>query len=598
MKKATFKKLVMTSICCLLLSAISFSQELIYEISLQEQVRESSQIIEGKVISQNSVWDANHNNIYTINTVKVYKVFKGQPLTTIEVVTRGGIVGLEAEIVSPSLQLSKGDLGVFMLHNSNLEFANGSSNMFKPYSSIQGFYVYNLVENTAVNPFNIKRDISTSFYSEITNLTNSGFVEITPFSVNDSLIVLNTNRDSASVLASISSISPTTATAGTKTVLTITGSLFGTTQGTVGFRDGNNGGASYYTALDTQVISWTDTEIQVEIPSRAGTGTVLVTNHATEGGGSTTSSQTLTIDYAQINVSYDLGDGSGTKAYQTSHIDDDTYGGYTWQMHTDFDTNTAAKESFMRAFDTWRCETGVNWTIGAVTTTDVAALDGINIIRFDNGAELASGVLGVCSSRFGGCIVGPTLEWFISELDIVFNDSTNWQFGPANASASQIDFETVAVHELGHGHQLAHVINTSAIMHYALGGGDNNRVLSANDIAGAGDVQSRSTTLTPCGSTSMTAFDCAILSNDDLVLLDGLDIYPNPAKNNLYIKNTSYINLENVTVNDISGRFILKKEINSTSTLTTINTSSLSKGLYFITVATNNGDLTKKIIID
>jgi PKD repeat protein len=157
--------------------------------------------------------------------------------------------------------------------------------------------------------------------------------------------------------------------------------------------------------------------------------------------------------------------------------------------------------------DTWTCTTGINWTIGATTTTDVIANDNINVIRMDNGSELPPGVLGRCTSRWSGC-GGATIEWYVEELDIVFDDATNWNFGPALPGFTEYDFESVSVHELGHGHQLGHVINTNDVMHYAISNGEDNRVLSANNIAGASDVQSRSTGGSVCSQTVMTGFSC------------------------------------------------------------------------------------------
>jgi hypothetical protein len=49
---------------------------------------------------------------------------------------------------------------------------------------------------------------------------------------------------------------------------------FGTRQGTVNFRDANFGGSQYYTARDNQIISWNDSQIVVEVPSRSGTGDI------------------------------------------------------------------------------------------------------------------------------------------------------------------------------------------------------------------------------------------------------------------------------------------------------------------------------------
>ncbi|WCO01832.1 T9SS type A sorting domain-containing protein [Psychroserpens ponticola] len=591
MKKTTFKNLFAAVLMLCMIVNMS-AQELMFEVPLTEQIQASTQIVEGKVVSKNSFWDINRENIYTSNIVEVYKVFKGESISTIEIITRGGTVELEAEIVTPSLQLGLYDIGIFTLHDNNTNITNNSTSTFQPYSEAQGFYKYNTLSNVAANPFKIKQGIN-NFYNEIEGLTNNAYTSIGNFSITDIISLNEANRG----VINITSFDPAIATAGTQTVLTINGSGFGTTKQNVGFANANDGGATFTLALESQILTWTDNQVTVQIPSQGGSGPFALINSAATAV--IAQSGNLDITYAEINAVFDP-DGNGNFAYPTQHINNDGSGGYIWQMETDFNNNTAANESFTRAFDTWRCETGINWTIGAVTATDVIADDDINVIRFDDGSEMASGTLGVCTSRFGGCYTQaqPTTEmqWLATELDIVFNDTTNWQFGPANANNSQIDFETVAVHELGHGHQLTHVIDTNKIMHFAIGGGTNNRSLSASDISGGNDIQSRSTTLTPCGAPVMIDFDCSTLSVSDQGFAENISIYPNPAKDLLNIKHSGTIRLDTAILYDVRGRLISTLDLSNT---TSINTSQLHSGIYFIRIDDTDGNtLTKKFIVE
>ncbi len=616
------KKITLTSfVLALLFSSLNlntlFAQAVLREISLKQQVEKSSLIIEGKVISKQSFWDAKHHNIYTANTVKVYKVFKGQHINTIEVITPGGSVGFQAQRVSPSLELRNGDIGVFMLYDNNVAFSteNKSANKrFKPYSSVQGFYKYNVGEDVAVNPFSAKRGISNSFYNEIKSYTKLKYIEVSKFEVKEKSMSTNQKKNVLALgITSFSSV-PTPATAGTKTVLTITGTDFGGTKGKVGFSDANDGGATFIDALDTQVLTWGNTEITVEIPSDAGTGKIRVTHDDTS---TVVSASDLTITYAELNVisSFWSVGGATDYAYETRHIDDPespASGGYTWEMFTDFfaDTEvTGAKASFERALETWRCETKVNWEIsGSATTVDVIASDGTNVIRFDNGDEgmggLPDGVLGRCTSRLSGCgdLDDPdSAIYHVTELDIVFDDVTSWETGPSLATGSDVDFESVALHELGHGHQLGHVIeSTGAVMHYALSAAENIRTLTVDDIAGAGDVHSRSTTIDACLQDVMVDYDtsgCA-LSISENELGNAIKVFPNPASGKFYISNASFINLEKVIIYDISGRLISENDISNTSRIKTITLGNVSKGMYFVSIYSENTVITKKIILE
>lgn len=600
----------------------SFSQGALREIPLKQQIEKSSLIIEGEVISKHSFWDANHHNIYTSNTVKVYKVFKGQSIGTIAVITPGGAVGFEAETVSPSLKLHKGDIGVFMLNENKVPFSaeNKSSNpRFRPYSSVQGFYRYNTDTDVAANPFSVKRGISDSFYKEIMTHARSNYIEVTPFDIKRK--TSNSNQKKNAFAPGSITFLPTTSTAGTASVLTISGTGFGAIKGIVGFSNADDGGATFIDALDTQVLTWGDTEITVKIPTDAGTGPIKVTNDDTSSG---TSAGDLTITYAELNAVddfYSVGEATDY-AYETRHIDDpDTSGsgGYTWEMFTDFFDDfekPGAKASFERALDTWRCETDVNWIVsGSATTVDVVASDGTNVVRFDNGDEgaggLPDGVLGRCTSRWSSCgfLDDPDSgNYWVSELDIQFDDDTSWETGPPLATGSDFDFESVALHELGHGHQLGHVIEgTGAVMHYALSAAENIRTLTAGDIAGAGDVHSRSTTIRispptieDCGEAVMTDYAgaCPPLGISEFELNAMISLYPNPNKGTFFIDKTSSLNLVKVVVYDISGRLLSEHDVSDTSNTKTINLRSASSGIYFANIHSDFGIITKKLIVE
>ncbi len=483
------------------------AQCLLREVPLRQRTEQSQLIIEGRVIAVHSFWNESHDMIYTSNVVEILKVFKGSVVNeTIEVLTEGGIVGETMIKDDPSLQLNLNDAGIFFceraLRFKSLPPGHSDAPRYEALASVQGFVRYDISNATASDPFRKYPDVEKGLYRLLS--PSGSFVEKKVFRIRAKPL---TQR-----LDAIISFSPSSATAGTGAVLTINGSGFGATQGTgtVGFKNGNDGGATYINPLATQYLSWSDTKITVEVPSAAATGTIQVTQ-----GTSSTSATALTITYSHLNANYNP--GSGVVAYQTDHINDNASGGYTWQMNTNFAANAPASSSFMRAFDTWRCGTKVNWIIGPTTAINDAVSDGINVICFDNTAPLAAGVLGVCRSYWSGCSSGGTIVWFVGELDIIFDDGSNltpsnWQFGPALPTGSEYDFETVVVHELGHGHQLGHVINPGAIMHYAVANGASNRSLSSDDLAGGNFVQSKSVVANVCGPGPMTAYTgCALL---------------------------------------------------------------------------------------
>lgn len=498
----------------IMISIGAFANCTMIEVPLSQRAASSSDIVEGKVVDQYSYWNTAHNMIYTSNVIELYKVFKGN-LTSekIEVLTVGGTVGFDRIIAEPSLKLNIGDFGMFTLSPVTRypydQISRNGLMRFEVYASLQGFIKYDLVHHTASEPFRTYVNIRSEVYDAVGSVTNrSGlYLEIKPIDKNQLRTVQPSNQ-SPTAGPNVDNFSPINVTSGTGTVLTINGTSFGNTQGSsfVSFPNADDGGATFIQPLPSQYISWSDTQIRVEVPTAAGTGQFEVNT-----GTTATSPSILTVDYAHLNVDFDP--GSGTVAYQTDHVNDNGTGGYTWRMNTAFDADASASASFMRAFDTWRCNTGVNWTIGATTSINDAVSDGTNVICFDNTAPLSSGILGVCYSYWSGCSVGPTIVWYVSELDIIFDEGSNiapqtWQYGPSLPAINEYDFETVAVHELGHGHQLGHVIDPGAIMHYAIGNGSSNRSLGVNDDAGGTFVQGKSTTPNVCGPGGMSNYIC------------------------------------------------------------------------------------------
>ena len=629
MKKITLAVIFMFYILAV---EVLYAQVSLRQIPLLQQVEQSNLIIEGKVISKKSYWDLNRKNIYTSNVIEVYKVFKGKNVKYVDVITLGGIVGLTAQNSSHSLQLAKGAEGVFMLKlTSKLGLQNKGVqgiSKFEAYSGIQGFYGYNKNLNKARNIFKSYDDIENNFHKKVEGITHRKVIQIKKNSIEKRKTKSQLNK--AALPVGITNISPTSLAAGVGDQLTITGSGFGSIPGTIGFANANDGGASLTSEimppgtpvpLPSQIISWNENTIVVEVPSQAGTGSVTVFHNS--DGTQATSSQTLTVTYSETNVI------NGGEAYQVQHIDDNGNGGYTWEMQTNFFNETEPllmgtpigkkgyKAAFETALDKWRCETKINWVISSsAATEDVIEDDGVNVIRFDNGSELPNGVLGRCTSRYKGCFTGgtPDINWFVYEMDIEFDDGENWFFGTGLPN-NGIDFESVALHELGHGHQLDHVIdstfdgdNLDDVMHFSLSPLEQQRVLSSENITAANSIQGRSTSINPCPNpvnppdpdfpTSITTNSSTCnLSIDEDQLDTAISVFPNPANGQFQIKNTSFINLEKAVIYDISGREISSYDLKNTSRTKTINMFNVSSGVYFVNIFSERAMITRKVVL-
>ncbi|MBD0353284.1 MAG: hypothetical protein ICV65_19240, partial [Flavisolibacter sp.] len=278
MKKMAIGSLLL--FLCILLN-IHLAAQSLYKVSLEEKVRNAQLIVEGKVTNQYSFWNPEHTMIYTAHTVEVYKLFKGTTeQSTIEVMTEGGSVDGVSIKASDLLSLKKNAIGLFFCFPNRLNLRSPRTKrvLQDVYSSAQGFYQYDLATQRANAPFVQYNDIESKLYGEIKSNTGSVIQD-----KNLNFSVRSFARQQSRIMGPvISSFSPTTVNAGalldpSSNVLTITGNGFGTAAGVAAVLfddpDDGTGGADYVVDYnDSHIISWTDNEIRIRVPTYAGTG--------------------------------------------------------------------------------------------------------------------------------------------------------------------------------------------------------------------------------------------------------------------------------------------------------------------------------------
>lgn len=460
------------------------------ELPLQERVQQSTLIVEGRVVASAPFANSSGSLINTAHEIEVTAIRKGQVTTQrIYVITEGGQLGQKLQVVEPALSLQVGDKGLFLLHAAQFDGQPQQYPAFQPIGGPQGFVQF-MQNGIARDPFTLYQQPQQELFQPIQQWTQQSPQIMQPL-----LRQPMPQRGAAPV---INGFSPATITAGTFSTFTITGSGFGTQSGQaeIAFSNANDGGATFLPVPSSLIQAWSNTQIRVQVPTDAGSGPIRITDAS---GAQTVSSTAVSIPYSVATV-----DVNGN-LYRTFLKDINTNGGLTLQYNNNFTNYPDAVAAFERALTSWRCGSFINFSVSnAPTNVACQNQDGISVVNWDTACALPSGVLGQTRSHFSFCAT-PSLTIYLDDVDLIFAKQPNtlsWNLGPGSSSNQQFDFESVALHELGHAHQLTHVIEPSEIMHFAIGPGTDKRVLSQPDINGGSDVLNFSSTST-CGPAAM-----------------------------------------------------------------------------------------------
>ncbi|MBF9141636.1 T9SS type A sorting domain-containing protein [Hymenobacter properus] len=468
---------------------------LMQPIEPAQRAHQAALVVEAQVLDAQGFWNASHTRLFTRHRLRVFSLLKGQVADTtgLVLVTEGGRLGLDQQVLTNTLQLAPGQQGVFFLTRAPWSGLPAAA-AYTPYASQQGFIEFNPAERTAAEPFRTYPALDAAFFKQITNLTGQPRQLL---QANPALAPMAPAPGQRNMAPTISGFSPQRLPAGTGAVLTITGDGFGNSRGAgfVEFRNADDGGSTRVKARAADYLSWTNNRIDVRVPSAANGGSPVSNGHPAGSGTLriTTSDQSVVESASAVTIGYALTNvenTDGTLLQRPNHIALNATGGISFRFGPNFTTSAAA--SWQRALATWRCQTGMNWDVAAANPSNAIADDGQNVVAFDAGADLPAQVLGRTTSYYRGCYApsGEVVFW-VKEIDMQFDDATNFQFGPALAvgALGQIDFESVAVHELGHAQQLTHLILPGAVMHYAVARGQNTRTLStSSDVAGGRQV--------------------------------------------------------------------------------------------------------------
>jgi len=270
-------------------------------------------------------------------------------------------------------------------------------------------------------------------------------------------------------------------TGGAGSLLTINGSGFGSTQGTVQLRDANTGGAQYLELDSYDIQSWTNTEIRVRVPGNVvkgagstptnpirgtcGSGRIKVNTasgtFAESGAGSE-----LDVEFALSQRLYTSG-GSGPIVNKAKFllVKNNCADGFTFRIDNTLRNDVNAIRVIEAALATWSVRLGVYLALerdaqGALVSQAVLSsqADGINSLHYD--VLGGSTLMRTSSNDFFDCGSGTTLRTATKDVDIAINAGSTWDFS-LKGNVQGLSFLSAFLHELGHALGVAHAVTPS-----------------------------------------------------------------------------------------------------------------------------------------
>ena len=419
----------------------------------------SDQIVYGKIVDVKSMWNAQNTHIVTTAYILVDEAFVKSDTTntgsgmTVPVTVLGGTVGDTSEWVEDMpVFIPDTDVFVFLKETGNGKYTVNGLN--------EGVYVVNSDQQSSPLATAVKQiQKSSSPADKVKQIreriikTRLGIpVDIYPSVLSRPLAPL---ADTSAPV--ITSVTPSSASAGTDTQITITGSGFGTkasrsSYGDVAFFAKSGSSNSYvmwatgfpYEDINANgfilngncIDSWSDTQIKVRVPSG-------ITDQAYWSGASS----------GFLVVLNDLGYQTDLYPFAVTFAAPKTWGSKQakWNSAPSYYVNPGSVAGTLPAIQsaaaTWNnsVQPGsfFRFDYGGLTSCTTVANDGKNVIAYGPAEDFADLPNVIAFASCGGS--GGN---YYDNCDIEMNPSFPWTTG--TASGYSMNIETIILHELGH----------------------------------------------------------------------------------------------------------------------------------------------------
>jgi len=368
---------------------------------------------------------------------------------------------------------------------------------------------------------------------------------------------------------------------------------------------------------------WSDTLIEVKIPSVGVTGLDTISGEKYAGSnifrvcnkdtlcGLPLFGDELFVKYSVVNRWTTSTETPASISLEATLKDINGLGGMSLTYDTSFSNNTPAVDAFERALKTWKCATGVNFNQDQ--TTSNTSGDVISI-KFGTLPAGSTSSLAITTQGLQRCKENGTGDFIKANLPLfrmVFRNNVMWHFQEdvSSLDTTKYDFQTIALHELGHAHLLNHVNQEDDLMFHSIDEGETKRVLNQfNKDAGIYivDISGIPYPNSNCGDPMMPidtmGLDC-FLSNatpDINNEVGKLYLVPNPFSEKLTFQFESNNNGNgNIIIFDIFGRVVFEENIKKVNHefRKTIQLPDLPKGMYIFSIGIEGNQIISKQII-